>query len=98
MSWAVTHEAVQAMNNLSQSLEEIATRIHSEVDQLKQVYETEKDGLGAHSGDIQALLDDVGAAEEEASRPVKKLVLKLTRAAAIRMSHIETQRYSGRSR
>ena len=98
MSWGVTMEAVNAMNNMSRNLEELAVKIHNEIGLLRQEFDSDKDGLGAHSADIATLLDDVEETEQEGSVPVKKLVLKLTRAAAIRVAHINTKRYSGRSR
>lgn len=99
--WEVTEQAIAAMNNMSAQLQELAAKINQETQQLKASYDENKDGLGAHSADIQALLDEVETAEEDASIPVKKLVLKLTKAALIRQKHIETKRYTqskGRSR
>lgn len=99
--WQVTEQAIAAMNNMSAQLQELAAKIHSETEKMKSTFEENQDGLGAHSADIQALIEEVEGTEQDASIPVKKLVLKLQRAALIRQKHIETQRYSqgkGRSR
>ena len=99
--WQVTEQAIAAMNNMSAQLQVLADIIHKETEKMKSTFEENQDGLGAHSSDIQTLIDDVESAEEDASIPVKKLVLKLQRAALIRQKHIETKRYSqskGRSR
>ncbi len=92
--WEVTEAAIAALNNMSVQLQELATKINQETQNLKAAYDENKDGLGAHSSDIQTLLDELETTEEEASVPVKKLVLKLTRAALIRQKHIDTQRYT----
>lgn len=99
--WQVTEEAIAAMNNMATQLQELAVKIHQETEKMKSTFEENQDGLGAHSADIQALIDDVEGTEQAASIPVKKLVLKLVKAALIRQKHIDTQRYTqdkGRSR
>ena len=99
--WQVTEQAIAAMNNMSAQLQELAVKIHQETEKMKSTFEENQDGLGAHSSDIQSLIEDVEGTEENATIPVKKLVLKLQRAALIRQKHIETQRYTqskGRSR
>ena len=97
----VTEQAVAALNNMSVQLQELAGKIHTATETMKSAFEDNRDGLGAHSDDIQTLIDEVEKTEQDASAPVKKLVLKLQRAALIRQKHIETQRYNqgkGRSR
>lgn len=103
MSYAVsvTEQAIASLNNMSVHLQELAEKIHNETEILKTVFEENQLGLGAHSADIQTLIEEVEGTEEDAAIPVKKLVLKLQRAALIRQKHIETQRYTpsmGRSR
>ena len=101
MSYNVDEQAIAAMNNMSAQLQELAQKIHQETALLKSTFEANQSGLGAHTADIQALLDEVEETEEDASKPVKKLVLKLQRAALIRLKHIQTKRYTagkGRSR
>lgn len=99
--WQVTEQAIAAMNNMSAQLQELAVKIHQETEKMKSTFVENQDGLGAHSSDIQSLIEDVEGTEEDATIPVKKLVLKLQRSALIRQKHIETQRYTqskGRSR
>lgn len=99
--WSVTEEAIATMNNMSAQLQELVAKIHLETQRMKSTFEENQDGLGAHSADIQALIDDVEGAEQDASVPVKKLALKLQRAALIRQTHRNTNSYAqskGRSR
>ena len=97
----VTEQAIATLNNMAAQLQQISEDIHKEVAQLRTVFEENEAGLGAHSGDILSLIEDVESAEDDASKPVLKLVLKLQRAALTRMKHINTNEYTnskGRSR
>ena len=99
--WTVTEESVTAMQNMSTELEEKMAEILLAVSNLVDCYEENRDGLGYHSGEILNLLKDLRTTTDEANEPVKKLVLKLRKAAAIRKAHIERQRYQsskGKSR
>lgn len=101
MSWKTDEEAVAAMTNAASQLEELSAKIHTETANMKNTFDSCKDGLGPHAASIEQLIEDVEAIEEEGSRPVKKLVLKLTKAALIRSKIIENDRYSkvkGRTR
>ena len=101
MNWNVSDEAIAALINMSGTLQEIATKIHQETEKLKATFEENKDGLGAHSDDIIAIIEDIEASEEDANIPVKKLVLKLQRSALARKIHNERNtiaKNNGRSR
>ena len=92
--WQVTEQAVAAMKNMSTHLQEYMVKIHQETAKMKAIFESNQDGLGAHSASIQTLIEEVEGTEQDATIPVKKLMLKLQRAALIRQKHIETQRYT----
>ena len=97
----VTEEAVAALMNMASQLQELSARIHQETEKMKSTYEENQSGLGPHSASIQNLIDEVEGTEQGASIPVKKLVLKLQRAAVIRKGILENDRYtkvSGRTR
>ena len=99
MSWEVTPEAVSAMESTAARLEELSAAIHAETGKLRSVYEENESGLGYHSADIGQLLEELESIEQDASGPVLKRVLKLTRAAAVRKAHIDNNPYGhGRSR
>lgn len=103
MSTTVTQESISALTNMGTQLEQLAAKIHQETGKLRSAYEENKDGLGPHSESILKLLEEVEGAESAASIPVKKLVLKLTRAAVIRQDILNKNRYTssqtkGRSR
>ena len=98
--WAVSEQAIQSLLNMGTQLEALAERIHKETEKLKTTFEENEDGLGAHSSSIASLIEEVEGAEADATIPVKKLVLKLQRAAVIRQQHLDNNRYNtkGRSR
>ena len=96
--WQVTEQAIIAMNDMSAHLDELASRIHQESENMKSVFIENQDGLGAHSTDISELLDRVEVAEQSGSKPLKKLQLQLSRAALVRQKHIEENRYGNGSR
>lgn len=93
-----TEEAIQAFTTLATSLDEAVLELKAAHATLQSSYETNKEGLGYHSESIQNLLDELVAIEEDATNPVKKLVLKLTRAAAVRCRNKEKNVYGGKSR
>lgn len=100
-STTVTEQAVTALVNMSSQLQEFSAKIHQETEKMKSTYEENQSGLGPHSASIQQLIEEVEGTEQGASVPVKKLVLKLQRAAVIRKGIIENDRYtkvSGRTR
>jgi len=89
----VSEQSIAALLNMSAQLEELAARINKETTELKAAFEENADGLGPHVASIQALIEGVESAEEEATIPVKKLVLKLQRAAVLRQGILEKNRY-----
>ena len=66
--WQVTEQAIIAMNDMSAHLDELASRIHQESENMKSVFIENQDGLGAHSTDISELLDRVEVAEQSGSK------------------------------
>lgn len=97
----VNEQSIAALNNMAAQLQELADKINKETALLKGAYEENQGGLGNHSADIKNLIDEVETTEEDASKPVLKLVLKLQRSALIRQKHIEENNYTntkGRSR
>lgn len=97
--WAVTEEALAAMEAAGSAMEEATEQIKADIAELESAFEENESGLGAHSADISALIEELQQIGEEAGTPVKKLTLKLTRSIVIRRAHIEQNSYSqGRSR
>lgn len=93
----VTAESVAALRNMRNELEDLSTQLKQEVNKLRDAFEENQNGLGSHSNEIRALLEELGETADEADAPVKKLQKKLTRAATIRDSLISESTY-GRSR
>ena len=98
MSWATTEEGVKSIESCKNSLEGAMSALNGAYDRLQGVFDSNKDGLGPHAESIQAVLDEVNESQGTASNGVKKLVLKLTKAATIRNAIIGNNRYGGRSR
>lgn len=89
----VTPEAVAALKNTSSQLQEQAETIRQETEAMKSVFDENQEGLGYHSASIQAVIEAVEQTEKEADAPMKKLSIKLLRAAVIRQAHIDNDRY-----
>ena len=90
----VTAESVAALRNMRNELEDLSTQLKQEVNKLRDVFEENQNGLGSHSAEIRALLEELGVTADEADAPVKKLQKKLTRAATIRDTLISDSTYS----
>ena len=91
--YAVTPEAVSKMKATASGLTETSVKIHQETVKLESVFQDNESGLGAHSSEIQALIEEVKTTEENASKPVKKLAAKMESAAKIRQEHIDSSNY-----
>lgn len=93
-----TEEAIQVLGTLATSLADAMLELKAAHKTLQSSYEANEDGLGYHSESIQGLLDELAAIEEDATGPVKKLVLKLRLAIKCRSSNKEKNVYGGKSR
>lgn len=96
-SWKVTEQAVEALQSLSSKLSEQAVKISKESQVLMSCYEENREGLGAHAGSIGSLLDEMCLVEREGDRALKKLHVKLERAASIRRKQLDTNNYASKS-
>jgi len=93
----VTPEVVASMRNMRNHLEDLSNQMKAEISKLEDAYLENKDKLGPHSEEIGKLLEDLGAAADEADVPVKTLRRKLFKSAALRDNMISNNPY-GRSR
>ena len=93
-SMTVTEEAVAALKQLSTTILDEMNATDEAYKSLTATYEANSDKLGAHSDSIKALLNDVEYTAKEAFVPLKYLSLKLSKAAALRTVHIETDSYA----
>lgn len=93
----VSEHAVSTLLRLATQLQELDTAICGEIDRLQSTFDNEKKGLGAHSAEIELLLEDIASCESEASQLAKRLCLKLGRAATIRKTHIDVNNYRGKA-
>lgn len=96
--WAVTEEALAAMETAAGAMEETTQKLKEDISQLEGAFEENEAGLGAHSNDIRDLIEELQQIGEEASNPVKKLILKMSKSIVIRRAHIEQNNYKGKSR
>ena len=93
LNTSVSEQSIAALLNMGGQLEELTVRIHQETLNLKSAFEQNMEGLGPHVSSIQTLIDDVEGTEQDATKPVKILVLKLQRAAVVRQGILQKNRY-----
>lgn len=91
--WQVSEEAINALNNLSKNIIDLEDNIEQNYLSLKSSYEENASGLGSHSTQIGSLIEYIKSLKEAANYPLKKLQIKLNKAATIRKSHIENNKY-----
>lgn len=96
-SITVSEESVAMLESLASKIGEIKTEIDAQINSTIVIYDENKDSLGAHSSDIYALLEDMKTIEEDASKVMNLLSLKISKACMIRKSHIENNRYKSGS-
>ena len=96
--WNVSEESVEKLKQLAQLLKELAEELAGTVSTLRDDFAENEKGLGAHSEDIIALIEDMEKLAGESSAVVNKLSFKLLKAAAVRQSHIDNSVYSGKGR
>jgi uncharacterized protein Yka (UPF0111/DUF47 family) len=94
VSWKTDEEAVEEMCNMASEFTEFSEKIHTEITKLRSTFDSCNDGLGKHVKSIEELIEAVESIENEGGRDVKKLVLRLNRAALIRKTIIDNDRYS----
>lgn len=91
--WQVTPESVEKMNMLATQIVTEADAIASSSNALKDEFEANRSGLGAHVESVAKLIETVNENEMLAGKTVKKFAVKVQRAAMIRKQHIEGNRY-----
>lgn len=91
--WQVNEEAINALNNLSKLINDLEENIEQNFLSLQTTYQENASGLGSHSAQIGSLIECIKSLNEEANYPVKKLQIKLNKAATIRRNHIENNKY-----
>lgn len=93
--WTVSKEAIAAIDNIDNQLDNICQITHNEISNVLNLFEDTKIGLGAHKQEIQNLLVGIKETNDDSDKVIQKLRLKLKRASMIRKSHIENNRYKG---
>jgi archaellum component FlaC len=94
VSWKTDEEAVEEMLNMAMNFLELQEKIHTDITKLRSTFDSCSDGLGEHVKSIEELIETVEAIEDDGGKDVKRLVLKLKRAALIRKNIIDNDRYS----
>lgn len=99
MSLTVSEEAILAERELASRLRNLHKDLLVGTKNLATAYQENQNGLGSHSGDIEALIGAlVALADGGSSVAVKKLVRRLTLSANNRQQHRDNSLYRGRSR
>ena len=92
--YTASEEAISAMESTSASLQEAQEQMKQYVSALRSTFDDNEGGVGPHASSINALLEELEALTSEGNAKVLKLVLKLTKASAIRRSILENDRYA----
>lgn len=91
--WNVSVESVERLKQLAGQLTETTDGLAGAVSTLKEDFEENEKGLGAHSDDILSLIGDMDKLAGDTAAVVNQLCFKLLKAAAVRQSHIENSVY-----
>lgn len=91
--WTTTEEAMAAFRKLAADLEKTDDDLAGALAALKRVYEEQQEGLGYHSKDIGDLIAAMEGSRKDGKRELDRLILALTRAAALRGAIQQTSRY-----
>ena len=87
MPLTVTEDAVIALRALADHVSDLQSAIRSDVALLLLEFEQEQKGLGAHSGEIEALLTDLQTQCDSGKRVLRRLVRRLRTSADLREAH-----------
>lgn len=91
--WAVTEDSVDQLKQLSSALVDVANDLENSISTLKDSFDDNADGLGAHSGDIAVLIEDMDNLISNTKTIVNKLSFKILKAATVRQAHIDNNLY-----
>ena len=89
----VTSESIRALNHLSISLNDMNEQMLLTLHQLRGVFEDNAPGLGAHTAEIELLLDELEYLAATAAQSNQRLAKKAARAATIRRGIVEESPY-----
>lgn len=91
--WAVTEDSVDELKQLSGALGEVTNNLKNSISTLKDAFEDNASGLGAHSDDIAVLIENMNNLVFDTETIVNKLSFKILKAAAVRQAHIDNNPY-----
>lgn len=91
--WNVSAESVERLKQMVGQMTEITDGLAGVVSTLKENFEENEKGLGAHSDDILVLIGDMDKVAGDAAVVVSKLSFKLLKAATVRQNHINNYVY-----
>lgn len=92
-SYTVTPESVQSLLVTAATVKEYKEKSKAEYEKLLEAYASCKNGLGAHSEEILKLLMEAKTDIDAGSVLLDRLSFKLSKAAALRQAHIDTDNY-----
>lgn len=91
--WAVTEDSVDKLKQLSGALGEVTNNLKNSISTLKDSFSDNVSGLGAHSDDIAALIENMNNLIFDTEVIVNKMSFKILKAAAVRQAHIDNNPY-----
>lgn len=89
----VSAEGIRALDDLSAALNDRNQHMLLTLRQLREVFEDNAAGLGAHTDEIRLLLDELEELAEKAAQNNQKLAKKAARAATLRRGLVEESPY-----
>lgn len=92
-AWSVSEAAAGALEQTAAKLEELLQTKQAARQALSEAFEENESGLGAHSDQIRALIEEARKTDAEGSVQVRKLSRKVKFAAMTRRKHIENSGY-----
>lgn len=94
--WAVSEESIDGLKQLSGALVDMVGKLKDAVSSLRVAFDENASGLGAHSDDINALIEGMDILSSITERYANRLSFKLLKAASIRQTHIDNNPYDSK--
>lgn len=89
----VTSDGIRALESLSDTLNDLCMQMQLSLRQLHSQFEDHSHGLGAHTAELETLLDELDDFAAKAGKENQKLARKAARAAKIRRGMVEESPY-----
>lgn len=93
LEWGVSVDAIEALKQHAGALENLIGKFDNDINEIERAYSENAGGLGAHSEDIEALIEELKDILKDCHPQLQKLSLKMAKSAMIRQAHIDASVY-----